>query len=376
MKLDQINNINFNRKIIDSHVHIGHWQDNGGKIYDTTPDLDLFVKSPLENGDTIEKVIVSNLDCMVHKKTSNGKIEFKADEIEGNKKILNLASKNNKLAPLAVCQPGYGSVDNIKKLINENPDKFCGLKFHPEQLNIAADSEVFYPYMDFAKEKKLPCLFHSGNTFDVIYEGGGIGKATQVSKPEQIYNLAKKYKDVPVIMAHWGGDGEKNIDKTTDCIITSIKNKDALLYGDISWVDCNNPEKPNIKRIIEKLKKEKGLDRILFGTDAPLGRFGKNGENGIPPQKAYTDTINDIKSMIQREFPEEAESIIDKIFHDNADNLFFKPITPPKPRPKPKKTGSRSVWIAIAGLTVLAAVIMGLYLHNHSAQSKKRGSDS
>ena len=358
MKLNLINNISFYGKIIDSHCHAGHWKNNRNELYDTTSDLDVFVKSKLDNGDSIEKIIVSNLDCMVNK-SADSKIEFFSDEITGNRKMLEICSKSQKFSALATCQPTYGNVDNIKKIFNENPDKFIGLKFHPEQLNLAANNPAYKPYMEFAQEKKLPCLFHSGNSYDVHYPDGGIAKASQVSRPEQIYELAKKYKDVPVILAHWGGDGEKNINKTTDLIIESLKKKNSTLYGDISWVDCNNPQKPNIKKIIERLKNEEGgLDRILFGTDAPLERFGREGRDGLPAIKNYTNNINDIKNMIKKEFPSEADEIIDKIFYKNANKLFFqKPKVPPPPQSR-NKLG----WI-IAGAVIIGTVL-GLYLHH------------
>ena len=47
------------------------------------------------------------------------------------------------------------NVDNIKKLYSQNPNNIIGLKFHPEQLEIAADSNVYDSYMQFAKEKKF-----------------------------------------------------------------------------------------------------------------------------------------------------------------------------------------------------------------------------
>lgn len=359
MKLNQINNLTFYSKIIDSHCHTGHWRNNN-KIQDITLDLDVFVKSELDNGDSIENIIVSNLDCMLHKSTDK-KIEFLSDEITGNKKILDICSKNSKFSPLATCQPKYGNVENIKKIFEENPLKFIGLKFHPEQLNVAANNPAYMPYMEFAQEKGLPCLFHSGNSYDVYYPDGGIAKASNVSKPEQIYELAKKYKDVPVIIAHWGGDGEKNFNKTTDLIIESIARKDATLYGDISWVDCNNPKKQNLKRIIERLKNEEfGLDRILFGTDAPLERFGREGKDGLSAMQNYTNNVNDIKNMIKKEFPNEAEDIIDKIFYKNAHELFFQRTTKQPPKKSDKKWG-----LIIAGVIVLATAI-GAYFHNKS----------
>ena len=356
MKLNQINNMAFNGKIIDSHCHVGHWKDNKNGLYDTTSDLDIFVKSKLDNGDTVEKIIISNLDCMVNKSTTD-KIEFFSDEITGNKKILEICSKNSKFSALATCQPTYGNIDNIKKIFEETPDKFIGLKFHPEQINLAANNPAYEPYMEFAKEKNLPCLFHSGNSYDVHYPDGGIAKASRVSKPEQIYEMARNYKDVPVILAHWGGDGKQNFNKTTDLIIESINKKDATLYGDISWVDCNNPQKPHLKRIIERLKnKEGGLDRILFGTDAPLERFVREGKDGLSAMKNYTNNIDDIKSMIKKEFPSEAEDIIDKIFYKNANELFFQRTnTQPPKRPR---------WGLIIAGAIILATIAGVYFHN------------
>ena len=315
MKLNSINSyyyINFKAKIIDSHGHVGSWKEND-KLIDYTKDIDVFIKNTLDNGDTVEKILVSNLDCMA----KNEKGDFLLDELNGNKNLLNLVNKNEKLAAMATCQPGYGNVNNIKKLIEENPKKFIGLKFHPEQLNLAANNKAYEPYMEFAAKEKLPCLFHSGSS--------------NVSNPDHIYELAKKYPDVKVIMAHWGAEQGGNYDKVTEIIIESVKTKNSQIYADISWVDCNDSTKPTLKKIIKHLKKENALDRILFGSDAPLGRFGGNGENGVSPQKAYSNLIDDIKNMIKREFPDnESEEIIDKIFYKNSKNLFFEKEIPPE----------------------------------------------
>jgi len=311
-----INSISFKSHIIDAHVHSGRWYEQG-KIYDYTSGIDTFTKQSLPNGDNIEKVVVSNLDCMVHTNKEDECIKFLSDELDGNRKLLELAKNNSEIIPLATCQPGYGSVENIKILLAENPKKFAGFKFHPEQLNIPADSELYNPYIELAQKEKMPCLFHSGLTYDSF-----LGPATKVSKPSQIYTLAKRYPDVPIIMAHLGGNEGDNTIAALDCIVKSIKNRDAKLYADISWVDCDNPNKPTLCKVIKQLIEENALDRILFGTDAPLGRFGLQGENNIQPIKAYTENINNIKAMIYREFGANADSIIEQIFYKNASNLY------------------------------------------------------
>lgn len=314
----KLNNISFTGKIIDAHVHSGNWWQNGN-LYDHTKDIDLFSKEPLPNGDTVEKVLVSNLDCMVRTNNTQEPIHFMSDEIEGNIKLAQLAKQNNKLLPLATCQPNFGTVDNIKKLFSDNPNVFYGLKFHPEQLDLPANSALCNPYMEFAQKNDLPCLFHSGQTFDSAQ-----GVATKVSKPAQIYELAKRFPKVPVIMAHLGGNEGENTLFATKLIIESVTKNNSKLYADISWVDCDNPQKSTLSQVIKILKENNALDRIMFGTDAPLGRFGLLGENNTPPKEAYVNNINDIKKMIKRDFGKESEEIINKIFYENAQNLYLK----------------------------------------------------
>jgi len=50
----------FKSRIIDMHAHVGNW-DN--KSFDTNS-FDVFLNSKFNKNDSIEKVIVSNLDCI------------------------------------------------------------------------------------------------------------------------------------------------------------------------------------------------------------------------------------------------------------------------------------------------------------------------
>ena len=343
--------ISFTGQIIDAHVHSGNWWRNGN-LTDHTKEIDTFTKQPLPNGDTVERVVVSNLDCMVRVNKDNEPIKFLSDEIEGNKKLLALAEKDQKILPLATCQPVYGSAQNISELLEENPNKFFGLKFHPEQLGIAADSEVYNPYMDIAKKNNLPCLFHSGQSFDTQYV-----PASKVSRPRQIYSLAKRFPEIPVIMAHLGGNEGENTKAAVDCIIESVKNNDARLYADISWVDCDNPQKPTLKEVIKRLKEHNALDRIMFGTDTPLGRFGFEGEHNIQPINAYSDNINNIKTMIKEEFGKEADSIIEKLFYTNSKNLFINKTWIPEAEKIPQKVSKTKLAIIFGGAVSIIAGI-------------------
>ena len=311
MRISGINNINkttFQGKIIDAHMHIGDWQCD----HHSSESLDSFIKTPLSNGDTIEKVIVSNLNAM----NRNGML----DEISGNIEMLNAAKNNPKIAPLAVCQPKTGSVENIKALFDNKSYKFYGLKFHPDEHEIIASDKLFDPYLKFAEKKQLPCLFHCG----IQWNGDKlVDESLRYSSPEAIYTAAKKISTTPVILAHLGAGGEKVHPQAIKVLLESIDKKDANLYTDISWVDVDNPNKPTIIELIKKLKDKNALDKILFGSDAPIAEFAK-GKNGLTGVEFYNQTVVDIKSAINENFGSESEDIIDKIFYKNADDLFFK----------------------------------------------------
>ena len=74
MKINGVYCLNFMGKIIDSHAHVGKHEQ--GRYVKS--DLDIFVKSELPNKDTVEKMIVSDLDVLHGIK----------NEFEGNKLTL------------------------------------------------------------------------------------------------------------------------------------------------------------------------------------------------------------------------------------------------------------------------------------------------
>ena len=63
--------------------------------------------------------------------------------------------------------------------------------------------------------------------------------------------------------------------------------------------------------------------RLLFGTDAPIGKFGARG---MYDPNYYGENIKQIKTAIENVFKEQSHSIINKLFYDNAKQLFFSKI--------------------------------------------------
>jgi len=344
MKLAPINSqkyntpfLSFRGNIIDCHTHTGNWMS----VDYSTDMLDVFIKEPLnvstgaaKQTDSVEKMLVSNLNCM--------KGEESLDEIRGNIEMLDICKKNPKLFPLAVCQPAKtgGSAAAIRQLLNENEGKFVGLKFHPEGLPLIANDSMYDDYLKLAEAKKLPCLFHSQVNIDWKPDATGnfipnvVEEISQWSNsdPQFIYELAKRHPKVPVILGHTGAGGALAHKKAIDVLVESIENNDAKLYCDISWMDFQNDlpveNSKSLVELIQRLKEKNALDRILFGTDSALGCYGGRfaEENGrmVPAKEAYERTVSTVKTTIKQNFGDEADDIIQKIFYDNADELFFK----------------------------------------------------
>lgn len=292
---------------IDSHVHSGKWGPENARY--TIKDILEISGKPLElniGGEKQTNIIkynfVTNLEAL---NLENGK-PIK-DEITGNLDLLKEAAGKSNIKVLAVCQPGYGSAQNIEKLLSENPGQFIGLKFHPESLPIPANDPKLEPYLEIARKYNLPCLFHSGLT------GSN-------SCPRKIYEIARKFPDVPVILAHLGaGTDHKD---AINVMIESINKNDALLYCDTSWVDHKNSEGPVLKELIERLSNTiqgDKTDRILFGTDMPLGEFGAPGHK---IENFYSINMENVKNALKKNFGENADALIEKIFYKNAEYLY------------------------------------------------------
>ncbi len=366
MNIRKINSATFGGKIIDSHMHYGTWKH--GQHF-PIEFLDKFTKTPLtvniagqESTDTIEKILVSSMDNIL----DNGNL---ADEVKGLKDIQAAAKHNDKVAILAVCQPNKtkGNINELKKAIEQNPEAIVGFKFHPTDLNktiegkeVSINPDWYKPYMKFAKEKKFPCLFHSDSG---------------LSNPAEIYNLAKKHPQVPVILGHCGG---ADFTKAKEAIISSIEKQDAKLYCDISWLNWGEPiadlppDNPkNFIDLIKSLKEKNGIDRILFGTDAPLGCFGEKTVREISEQKAYSDTVSKLKTAIKNNFEtNEANEIIDKIFYQNAHELFF---NKDFSHTNIVKSKSKGKYIVLALLGIAAATSAFWAVKNHFFSNITKG---
>lgn len=344
----------FGGKIIDAHAHIGIFADGLNNTCDKfeAHHFKQIMSNPINNGeDTIEKFIISNLNCvdnvgpeMEEKLKEKGLQKTFLNEIDGNRESLNIAKENSFLKPLAVCQPDRNpNADNIRKILKEG--KFYGLKFHPSHMKLAADEFRYDDYLKVAEEYNLPCLFHCD------------AAGCKYSSPEQIYELAKRHPKVPVILAHLGA-GEGSHSRAVKVLLDSVNKGDATLYADISWVDCNSADKKVVTDTLQKLQHtQKGdmTSRLLFGTDSPIGRFGAEG---LYDPNYYGENIKQIKTAIKNVFKDNSTEIINKLFYDNAENLFFTKSWVQKPK---KEFNTKHGILIAAGIIAIGIFAIAFY---------------
>lgn len=184
--------------------------------------------------------LVSNIDG-----ANLPKITRNLDEIKTNQETANFVKRHPKqFRGLFWARPKDGSASNLERMLADQKGIFVGIKFHPEFNQFSVDDERVQEYLKLCEKHKLPAVFHTGR------KGSN-------SDPEKIYNVAKRYPDVPFVLYHMGflGPHEDAIQVAAE----SRKKQDAKIYLETAQADIDA-----VLLAIEKL----GSDAVLFGTDA------------------------------------------------------------------------------------------------------------
>ena len=123
-----------------------------------------------------------------------------------------------------------------------------GVKLHPDYQGFFVDDEKMKPIYRKIASLGLITTFHAG--MDLAYP------APYKNSPERLKKALSWFDGAPVVAAHWGGAGMSR---------QVIKELCGLpVYFDVSFGYAMIP-KPDAITITEK----HGIDRMLFGTDAP-----------------------------------------------------------------------------------------------------------
>ncbi len=222
--------------IIDAHIHMGELF--GMKRISMTTDM---IDESMEKY-KIDYVIMSN---------------GSGAEVDGNQELLEECNQKNQLVcneeAIAYARSRMGKVgvllwarprlegcdEEFEALLSENLDVVKGIKIHPYHSKMEFDAPEMKPYLKLCEKYDLPCLVHS---------------AVSYSTPDVIYEVAKEFPKVKIVMAHMG------LGTNNERAIELIAKQDNL-YGDTAWVKFETACKA-----IELC----GEDKILFGTDSPI----------------------------------------------------------------------------------------------------------
>lgn len=279
--------------IIDSHVHCGNsaWGD-------FTPEYLLNLL-----GSEVDFAICSNLEGIERAAGKTLK-----DEKTCNLEMLEISKKFPKLKPLVVCQPNLTENADVIRELLENHSEFIGLKIHPECMKLPANSEKYDKYLELAREFKKPCLYHAGHI------------KSRFSSPVLIYEKAKQFPEVPIILGHLSTGPKDCHIKAIEILLESIENNDANLYVDVSWIDFAyeklNDTMEDTLMLIEALKHTTKGDfthRIMWATDAPVGAFNQSKDS-------YKHNLKVFKQRVLEKFND--EKLLYDLLAGNAMQLY------------------------------------------------------
>lgn len=331
-----------NTRKIDVQGHIGSMYDNVHRK-NSNFTVQNIIDTVEVNG--VKKVLVSSLSGLNPKESEF----FQSETVSAQDMSALKGSEKVKIYPLISCQPGIAQdTAEIEKLLQNG--EFYGMKFHPTntQKSIKDNFEIYSKYLTTAEKKGLPCVFHA--TTDGF------------SDPVQIIKLAETHPKLPVILYHI--DLMANPDqmsKTIDAISNSVKKGKSNLFVDISWLtglwDNADTNKNVVKQALEKI----GAERVLFGSDAPIAEMGDS--------QKYGQFADFIENIVRETCGEEA---VDKVFYQNAEDLFFnkkwieKPVAKVVEKPFPFK---KTLFFAGAAVIAAAALIIKNFCFDKNMQN-------
>lgn len=262
-------------EVIDFHTHL--WPD---KIAEKAKEfLEASYRRPMTALPTVDNAI-KFMDQSGVSKSVIASVATRPDQVDHINNWL-FSIKSDRFIKFAALHPFYEKwsyeLDRIK-------DNAQGIKFQPEFQMFYIDDERVFSVYEKIQKLQIPLLFHCGYELSLT----GLIQAG----PKQMLNVKKHFPGIKFIAAHMGGfrmwDG--------------LEKDNVILGDDYFYIDTSSSlvfmEKEQIYRFLNKHNKNK----ILFGTDFPVGNPKEN--------------IELIKSLnLEKDF-------FEKIMHVNAEHLL------------------------------------------------------
>jgi predicted TIM-barrel fold metal-dependent hydrolase len=210
--------------IIDGHIHAGYWS------------AERFLGRGVPLPALEDCLVECGIDGAVLTATDLRRNDLVLEFIDGERK------KRYWFVPWV--NPGVaGDLD----FVEERKARVNGIKLHPSCDRIRVTDEKVVPFLEFAGRQRVPVVIHCG-------------RWQEMSSYRLALEVAGKYPDIDFILSHMGGDTPELETATTDAIKERAL---ANVYLGIEGVR----EYWAVQRTIEEI----GADRVIFGSDFPLG---------------------------------------------------------------------------------------------------------
>jgi predicted TIM-barrel fold metal-dependent hydrolase len=213
--------------ILDAHVHVGQWDDPVLGHTSTT---------------------VKELEHTLAEVGASGAVVTTSDRRENARLLAEIARDGNLIYwPFAWVDPGLGAKADLA-FLEDKRAHIAGLKLHPSISRVRVTELGYAPFLEFARNQRLPVLVHCGQW-------------QEVASYRFVLELAQRYHDVDFIMAHGGGNNAALRLEVPQEI--ERQGSPPNVYLDLTGLGLWWAAEIAIKRL--------GAQRFLYGSDFPLG---------------------------------------------------------------------------------------------------------
>jgi predicted TIM-barrel fold metal-dependent hydrolase len=210
-------------KVIDFHGHVGRW-DKWVNNYDQKLMLHAMDSAGID------------ISCLFN--------TFYPDGTSGNDRAAEFVGRHpDRFIGYAVVSPEMPErmVPELTRAIDEL--KFRAIKVYPPYTTCEIYKPPWHPIYEFANERKLAILFHSGVEWQ--------------NHTRYLAKIAPDYPQAIFVAGHSGNVAEERADAIAG----------AQAHPNIYLETCSTFRTPGV---IEQLVNEAGADRVLYGSDIPV----------------------------------------------------------------------------------------------------------
>jgi predicted TIM-barrel fold metal-dependent hydrolase len=161
------------------------------------------------------------------------------------------------LIPFGSVDPrtGAAALDLAASLIEDEGVR--GFKFHPTVQGFNPSDEAYVPLWDLLQSKRVPALFHTGQTGIGAGLPGGHGLQLGLSNPMLLDPIAANFPELPIVMAH------PSVPWQDEALSVATHKRNT-------WIDLSGWRPKYFPASLVQYANSLLKRRVLFGTDFPL----------------------------------------------------------------------------------------------------------